>query len=63
MSNQKVYQLEVRDDFVNKETHASPIAAISELVWNSLDADATLVEIKEESKELEEKIRISEINK
>lgn len=55
MSSQKVYQLEVRDDFVNKETHASPIAAISELVWNSLDADATLVEIKEESHEIGEK--------
>lgn len=48
MSKQNVYQLEVRDDYVNKETYASPAAAISELVWNSLDADATLVEINEE---------------
>lgn len=55
MSSQKIYQLEVKDDFVNKETHASPIAAISELVWNSLDADATLVQIKEESHEIGEK--------
>ena len=62
MAIQKIYQLEVKDDFVNKETHATPIAALSELIWNSLDADATKITIKEESHEIGEKRIIIEDN-
>lgn len=43
-----VYALELRDDFINKVTHASPVNALAELIWNSLDADASLVEVKED---------------
>lgn len=46
-----VYRLEVVDDFVNKETHATPVSALAELVWNSLDADATEVEVIGEDSE------------
>lgn len=62
MTNQKIYHLEVKDDFVNKETHATPIAALSELIWNSLDADATKIIIREESHEIGEKRIIIEDN-
>ncbi len=54
MAAQKIYTLEIRDDFINKETHAQPISALAELIWNSLDADATLVEIKEDKYELDQ---------
>ena len=30
----------VQDDFVARETRAKPIAALAEIIWNSLDADA-----------------------
>lgn len=46
-----VYRLEVVDDFVNKETHATPVSALAELVWNCLDADATEVEVIGEDSE------------
>jgi len=36
----------VRDDFVARQTRAGPIAALSELIWNSLDADASDVRIE-----------------
>lgn len=49
MTNQKVYALEVQGDFLNKQIQAKPTHSVAELIWNSLDADATLVEIKEES--------------
>jgi gas vesicle protein len=52
MAAPKIYALEVRDDFINKETHAQPVPALAELIWNSLDADATLVEVKEDKHEL-----------
>ena len=48
MSEPKVYALEVQGDFVTKQTHAKPVQALAELIWNSLDADATSVEIRED---------------
>lgn len=36
----------VQDDFVARQTRAKPIPALAELVWNSLDADATRVEVE-----------------
>lgn len=55
MSKTKTYALEVRDDFVTKETHAHPVTALVELIWNSLDADAKSVEVKEDVHETGEK--------
>lgn len=44
---EQVYALEVQGDFLAKQTHAKPAQALAELIWNSLDADATVVEVKE----------------
>ncbi|CAB1370159.1 ATP-binding protein [Denitratisoma oestradiolicum] len=49
MAETKVYSIEVQGDFLTKQTHAKPAHALAELIWNSLDADATLVEVKEDS--------------
>lgn len=49
MADTKVYPIEVQGDFLTKQTHASPTYAVAELIWNSLDADATLVEIREDT--------------
>ena len=49
MSDAKVYSIEVQGDFLTKQTYAKPAQALAELIWNSLDADATLVEVKEDT--------------
>lgn len=38
--------VEVQDDFLKRQTSAGPIKALSELVWNALDGDATRVNIE-----------------
>lgn len=48
MAADRVYPIEVQGDFINKQTHAKPTQALAELIWNSLDADATAVEVKED---------------
>ncbi|WP_300585089.1 ATP-binding protein [Marivita sp.] len=40
------YNVEVKDDFIERQAKAQPIQALSELVWNSLDADATEVSVE-----------------
>ena len=35
--------VEVQDDFLKRQTSAAPIKALSELIWNALDGDATRV--------------------
>lgn len=49
MDGKKVYALEVQGDFLNKQTFARPAQALAELIWNSLDADATVVDVTEDS--------------
>lgn len=39
------YPVEVQSDFLEKITRARPIPALAELIWNALDADATLVDV------------------
>ena len=39
------YKIEVHGDHLEKLTHARPIHALAELIWNSLDADATTVDV------------------
>ena len=47
------YPVEVQSDYLNKITSAQPIQALSELIWNCLDADASSVDVKFEYNGLE----------
>lgn len=51
-------QVQVQNDFLNKVSQATPISALAELIWNALDADATIVNINTKQNELD---AISEI--
>lgn len=44
-THDSTYSVEVEPDFIEKQTRAHPVAAVSEQVWNSLDADATDVRV------------------
>lgn len=46
------YPVEVQSDHLEKITRANPIQALSELIWNGLDADATRVCVTFESNDL-----------
>jgi Histidine kinase-, DNA gyrase B-, and HSP90-like ATPase len=37
------YAIEVKQDFLERQTKAPPVQALAELIWNGLDADATHV--------------------
>lgn len=39
------YPIEVQSDFLEKITRAKPVHALAELLWNSLDADASAVTV------------------
>ena len=39
------YAVEIQPDFLERQAKALPIAAVAELIWNGLDADATSVTI------------------
>ncbi len=47
MPTQK-FTVEAQEDFLERLTKAKPIQAVSELIWNALDADATRVEVSPE---------------
>jgi len=40
------FKVEVDNDHLRKLTTGRPIAAVAELVWNAVDADATRVEVE-----------------
>lgn len=46
------YPIEVQSDFLEKITRAKPIHALAELIWNSLDADASVITVTFEDNEL-----------
>ena len=46
------YIVEVQPDFLERQAKALPIAAVAELVWNGLDADATAISVDLESDQL-----------
>ncbi len=46
MSETEHISIEVQSDFVDKQTRAKPVPALSELIWNALDADAARVSIE-----------------
>lgn len=48
----KKCRVEVQPDFIERQTDASPVQAVAELVWNGLDADAENIDIQFEVDEL-----------
>ena len=42
----KEITVEVRPDFLERQAKAPPVQALAELIWNALDADATLVAVE-----------------
>ncbi len=42
---QKIHNLDVQLDFLEKQANAKPLPALCEFIWNSLDANATKVEL------------------
>jgi Histidine kinase-, DNA gyrase B-, and HSP90-like ATPase len=46
------YTVEIQPDFLERQAKAQPIAAVAELIWNGLDADATAVTVDFEDDKL-----------
>jgi hypothetical protein len=46
------YAVEVQPDFLERQAKALPIAAVAELIWNGLDADATAITVDLEDDQL-----------
>lgn len=46
------YAVEVQADFLERQAKAQPIAAVAELIWNGLDADATMITVDLEDDQL-----------
>ncbi len=42
---ERSYTVEVQPDFLERQSKAKPIQAVAELIWNSLDADATRIDV------------------
>ena len=42
------YSVEVQSDFLEKITRAKPVPALAEFIWNSLDADASSIDVSAE---------------
>ena len=42
----------IQDDFIARQTRAQPVAALAELIWNSLDGAASRVEVEFEHSDL-----------
>jgi len=55
MSSQS-YTINVQEDFLERQSKAQPLQALSELIWNSLDADAHKIEIYFDRNDLNPKI-------
>ncbi|MGY3452040.1 ATP-binding protein [Bradyrhizobium sp. USDA 4353] len=49
MSGAKIFTVKARSDFLAKQASAPPVMALAECVWNSLDADATRVDVEFQS--------------
>ena len=46
------YIVEIQPDFLERQAKAQPVAAVAELIWNGLDADATAVTVDFEDSSL-----------
>ena len=40
------YTVEVQADFIERQTKATPVDAVAEMIWNGLDADATQIRVQ-----------------
>lgn len=40
------YAVEIQPDFLERQAKAQPVAAVAELIWNGLDADATRIDVE-----------------
>src|SRR6202051_3505409 len=40
------YSVEVQSDFLEKITRAKPVQGLAEFIWNSLDADASSIDVR-----------------
>ena len=45
-------KIEIEDDFMARQTRADPVQALAEMIWNSVDADASRVMVEFEFKDL-----------
>jgi len=45
-------KIEIEDDFMARQTRAEPVQALAELIWNSVDAEASRVVVEFEFKDL-----------
>src|SRR3546814_10113219 len=52
MSGVEHVSIAIQDDFLARQTRALPIAALAELIWNSLDSEATRVDVEFERSDL-----------
>jgi len=46
MAGEEHVTVSVRDDFLARQTRAKPVPALAELIWNSVDGDATEVSVE-----------------
>ena len=46
------YRVQVERDHLNKLASGKPIQAVSELIWNALDADATRIDLTVETDDI-----------
>ena len=56
MNNIEHISVSVQQDFIERQTRARPLTPLSELIWNSLDADASEVKIEFERNDLANRI-------
>ena len=52
MSRIEHVSVAVQDDFIERQTRAQPVAALADLIWNSLDGEASRVSVEFERKDL-----------
>jgi hypothetical protein len=52
MSEIEHVSVAIQDDFIARQTRAQPIAALAELIWNSLDGEASRVHVELEHRDL-----------
>jgi len=46
MASETHFTVQVEGDHISKLTTARPVAAVAELIWNGVDADATRVDVE-----------------